>query len=302
METEELTTTPQIEQSDNSETTVQEPDSIPNEAVKISEPANEENEQSKNQKTQDFQEVVPKKFLDKDGNVNIKELAKSYKSIEHLVGEKAQWTKEKEGLLKQLNNTIKPSKSDLYQQAQSYMKFINEAKDTPLVEELLKEFKQNPSEELLSRIEENFAPKIIKQAALECANSQEELKKKVFNDNIKNEKQEVQKFIEANVNKHPDYFGNPAFNNLFKEAVELVGTNFDTDILIGLMDDYANSKLYEFLIKIQNGKQNQNAVSEISKITPSSKTKKIDDLPPADLLKIDDTELLKKYIQKYSKK
>ena len=264
----------------------------------------EETEDVKNQNEQ-LLNVVPKKFIDQNGKVKVEELAKSYKNIEHLVQEKANWEKTRENLEKELKYAFektKDSKEILLLKAKSYEKFAEEAKDSQLFKEQIEKFKSNPTEELLDKIEENFSPKTIRKAVEEFENTKLTQKKSQFDKIINDEYTAIHSFVSDSKQQFPEHFLNPAFNIMFQSAISLLGANFDVPEFVKIVDNYANSKIFDFLQNCKQGKININEVGEMSKIVPNTKGKKYDDLPPADLLKIEDKELLKRYINKYSKK
>jgi len=42
----------------------------------------------------------------------------------------------------------------------------------------------------------------------------------------------------------PEYFENPTFREIYKEALLSFGTNLDTEKLINLLDSYANARIF----------------------------------------------------------
>ncbi len=124
----------------------------------------------------------------------------------------------------------------------------------------------------------------------------DEVQKKI-NENNQNY-QEAKEYFEKNVPKYDndDYFKNPEFSNLYKEAFLALGTKLDTDKFVSLVDNYVKSRisLYE---KAKSAKsETENAKSSMqfsdSPAKTSSKTlPKLDGLSPE---KID--EVVARYI------
>lgn len=298
-ENESTTQNEVVKEEKNEETTAEQKKVVQNEKEEVKE------EDSAKVEKNTLHEVVPKKFIDQNGNVKVDELAKSYKNIEHLVGEKANWEKAKESLEKQLKAVAEKTKEEneiLMLKVKSYEKFADEAKDPELFKEQIEKFKNEPTEELFNKIEENFSPKTIRKAVEEFESTKLMQNKAKLEKIVNNEYTTVHRFVSDAKQQFPEHFSNHAFNAIFEETLSAVGVNFDANKLVKLADDYANSKIFDFLLNCKRGKLNINEVGEMSKIIPNTKGKKYDDLPPADLLKIEDKELLKRYINKYSKK
>ena len=286
--------------NNNESKTTDVPESVENEAV------NEESEQSSNLQ-QNRTQRVPKKFIDKDGNVKVDELAKSYLALEPLINEKAQWTKEKQNLVEQLNrqSLIPPQttqKALSFLQAGNYAKMLNESINPEETKVLLEKFKQNPTPELLSQIEDNFSKANVKKVAVTSQKELQLVNQKIFKQNLEQLKNHMDNFRNQTLEKYRSYFYNPAFCKLFNKAFELTGTNLDVASLVNMLDEYAKTKLLEFQLHKKRQDENADATSELTGMIPSSKAKKRETLPDVNLLEIEDKVLLKKYIQKYNKK
>lgn len=309
METLETTTTSELLKSDNTKDTSVEKE-LKDEKNVPEKQAAEAVDTAKNlsENEQEIHKNVPKKFLDKSGNIRVGELAKSYLELEPLINEKAQWAKEKETLLNKLNEHPKALQPDVSQKALAYIqaglysKMIDEAKDPKQVEELLKEFKTNPAEELIEKIEDNFSKKVVKSVTMQSQKNLQQTNQQILKRNLEQLKTHLEDFKNQALEKYKTHFYNPAFRKLFNKAFELTGTNLDVPALVSMLDEYAKSKVLEFQLQKKRQQENANATTELAGMVPSSETKKQEELPDVNLLEIQDKELLKKYIQKYNKK
>ena len=141
-----------FENQDNSQTTQSsekfkpEPETKTNEAV------------SKADDSQDFE--IPLKFRNKDGSTNISSLVKSYKELEPLVNEKANWLKEKEFLTGRLSEfqNLQLSKNPVFStiSANLYETFLEKSTDIEKAKSLIEQLMINPSEETLKELEKAY--------------------------------------------------------------------------------------------------------------------------------------------------
>ena len=251
---------------------------------------------------------IPKKFLDKEGNVRVEELAKSYLALEPLINEKAQWTKEKQDLTEKLNRHSTTTPQETTQKALShlqaglYAQMLDDATNPDETKLLLEKYKQKPSLELLAQIEDNFSKDNVKKVAVQSQKELQRVNQKVFKQNLEQLKAHMDNFRNQTLEKYRSYFFNPAFCKLFNKAFELTGTNLDVSGLVEMLDEYAKTKVLEFQLQKKRQEENADATSELTGMIPSSKTKKRELLPETNLLEIEDNHLLKKYIQKYNTK
>lgn len=62
----------------------------------------------------------------------------------------------------------------------------------------------------------------------------------------------------------PEYFSDPTFREIYKEALYLYGENLDTDRLVTLLDAYANARIFANDKKKAAQKENEELISNMS--------------------------------------
>lgn len=110
---------------------------------------------------------------------------------------------------------------------------------------------------------------------------------------------EVKDFVQKNVSKYDNeqYFKNPEFANLYKEAFVALGTNLDSDKFVSLLENYVNSRI-NMHEKAKSAKSETESAKSQMQFSDSSASKKSSKtLPKIDTMskdKID--EFVAKYI------
>lgn len=251
----------------------------------VEEPAQEETiEQS--EENEDNTIKCPDKFKNEDGSINVQNLLKSYIGLEPVVNQKANLEKENAELLKakqQLDELQKQQEVNAkqagynsaldmqqsYQVAQfeaneyfKYLQYVDEDSRGE-VQNLLYQYANNPSQEIMKAIEVEFSPEINKRIAIQKdrmeqqfeseRNQQAETTKMTNIENV------ISKSVEAN-NKLFDY---EPFKNLFVSTLHKYGENFTYEDAQALMSTVVALKgLFE-----EEFKKNAAAVDANSKAT-----------------------------------
>ena len=86
----------------------------------------------------------------------------------------------------------------------------------------------------------------------------------------------------------PEYFQNPAFREIYKEAYHAFGKNLDPERLVNLLDGYVSSRLLAHEREISAKKENQNAVDSITfsqngKSYIAQPKKRLDEMTPKEV-------------------
>lgn len=154
--------------------------------------------------------------------------------------------------------------------ADEYAKHLRECEYPDEMVKLLREYRNNPSSELLESIESQFPVDTIKDVAAREALFRGQLQAK---ENLARENQIIQsarEYLNTNVNKYADVFKNPAFAALYGEAFRAYGCDLNTDRFVELMKNYASSIAKASGIKNGINQENINATAEIAGLTDGS--------------------------------
>lgn len=293
----------------------------PEEAVE--EPAKESTEQPK--ENEDNTIECPDKFKNEDGSINVQNLLKSYIGLEPILNERANWEKEKAELLEtkeQFNQLQKQFEANAKQagfnsaldmqqsyqlarfEANEYLKYLQyvDAETRGHVQNLLYQYANNPSAELMSAIEEEFAPEINKRIAIQKdrmeqqfeseKNQQAETMKMTNIENV------IQKSVEAN-NKLFDY---EPFRNLFINTLHKYGDYFtyeDAEALMSTVESLKGMFEEEFKKNAASVEDNKKATDKLAAISSQGSAPASGQEDRVDLNKITSTQLdkiLDKYI------
>lgn len=248
------------------------------------------NEQSDvSEKQKDNIVKCPKKFLDDKGEIDVNRLVKSYVELEPLLNEKAEWTKERAGLLgykeqvenaekEQEQNALDKGYSSLLEMQQvyevanyeaneyaKYLKYIDD-EDRDRVEEMLIEYSDNPSDKLLAEIELEFAPEINKRVAIQSYEM-----KKGFSKNAETQKiMNIENVIKTSIENNHELFGYEPFSNLFENTLKRYGDNFTQEDANVLMDTFVQMKelfKQEFLKDAKLEDENKDATDRLASIS-----------------------------------
>lgn len=158
--------------------------------------------------------------------------------------------------------------------ANQYAQHIEECEFPDEMNNLLNEYRNNPSDELLETIESQFSLETLKKVAGNNALYQGQLQAQA-NEALKKEvEQSVKLYLDENVNKYAEEFKNPAFAALYGEAFRAYGCDLQTDKFVELMHQYAESILKANGIQQGIQSENHSATDEIAGLTINNNANK----------------------------
>lgn len=288
--------TENVELTDNSDVATQEPEVTDNsESADTAEPeqSNEESETAQS-KFKTLEEAVRGySELEKKLGENSKELGELRKQAELATKLQEQIDSQK---LQEANDKGFETVEDFtnYQevtnfQANEYAKHLNEVEFPDEMQNLLNEYKKNPSAELLNTIEAEFPLDTVKQVAGSLELYKGQLQAQQLEAQEKQVYDSAQQYLANNVEKYRDQFNNPAFAQLYGEAFKAYGCNLDTDAFVQLMQNYADSVIKANGIQKSIDNENQSATDEIAGVTqtgnsqPRGSEKNILDMTEAEM-------------------
>lgn len=233
----------------------------------------------------------PEKFINKDGSVNIENLINSYKGLEPLLNERANWDKERADYLK-LKEQVKAqeqarenearqagfnSAQEMTQakeiatlEANEYRRYLHYTDEPETVAKLLDAYEKNPTPELMEDIEMEFSGQINKrvgaiaeQKKLEHSQQAAEYAKTKFYST-------AEEVISRAVDENPEIFNYEPFNQMFVNAFTKYGENFTYDDASALINTFQQMKeLYRAEFEKEAGikLQNNQATDKLATIT-----------------------------------
>lgn len=212
----------------------------------------EETEENKTPETTMEEEPIqkdscPEKFLKEDGTPDYAKLSKSYTELESYSTKKIQEQAER---IKQLEEQHKQEAQQAAEQrgfdspenmqlaynvanrvVEDYLYFADKSDDPDYVRGLLAEYQNNPSQNLLEQIEDNFDVSIIKQVTSDVTGYANQLSQEL--EQKQNEMREQQLHNEAvsylnnAYSKYPQMFEIKEVVDFFGDALKTKGDNFD---------------------------------------------------------------------------
>lgn len=103
---------------------------------------------------------------------------------------------------------------------------------------------------------------------------------------VKNSQEEISKDLEKY--NTPEYFQNPIFREIYKEAFRVLGNNLDTDRLVDLAETYVKSRIFASERAKAAQQETDNAIgsmtfskNKVSSITPPKK--RLDEMTPKEV-------------------
>lgn len=258
--------------------------------------ATDNESQGEQQEEQAKSEVqIDKRFLDKDGNVNAENLYKSYRELEPLINQKAQWEKEKAELLEKANKydeyqkqqdeearqqgyesneDLEFNKDLALREAQEYYKYIGETDDPENVTRLLERYADTADESLLDDIMAEFPPRTS--AKISALKERVKLNREAEKMQLERQTQyqQLDNLISESVERHGDLLTHAPYRKLFENAIRKYGQNFtkeDADALAEMVTGMKELFAQEFASAKEVQKQNQDATDKIANIQPASK-------------------------------
>ncbi len=290
-----------------------EPENVADEAVKTDKADDNASEGNDDEVIE-----IPEKFKDKDGNVDLKKLAKAYKELEPVVTQKANLEREKETLQKQADEAkeFRLQQDELaksygfknidelktYQQevknttkmaefeANAYAEHLERCDDPVGVRQLLIAYAQNPTKELLAEIEDIFPADVNKKVGEVLAVQKAEFQQQNANLAYQEEATKAEAFLQEVTTTHKELFQNKAIVNLFGEAFLKFGTNLDMNKFKGYVDDLKQSFIAEYVSEQGQKNENNEALKTLEGLSPNTKTV-VSTPKNVDLNKIDDKKL-----------
>lgn len=261
---------------------------------------------------------VPDKFKDKDGNVNLENLLKSYTALEQKQStDSANWQKERAELLKskeqldEINrlkeeNAKKAGYASALEMTQSqeitnfeaneYAKYLQDCEEPEVVRQMLINYVNNPSQELMQEIELEFAPEVNKRIAIQTYKKKQEFETQKQEFASTQKMTNIENIISQSVDSNEELFGYEPFKKLFVNTLQKYGDNFTFEDAKALMDTVVELKdLFqkEFETKAGAKIENDKATDKLANITGSNSahnTKQeqvsLNDLSEAEMLKV----------------
>lgn len=279
-----------------------------------------ENSESSQDNSQDSSKEdkndCPEKFRNEDGTANVEKILKSYKELEPLMSQKAQWEKERAELLpykEQFEKQQQQYEANAKQQgfdsvedmeytyelanltANEYAKYLRYTEEPEKVRQMLIDYANDPNDELLNDIEFEFPSEAIKRVTV----AQE--RQKQYYQSVASKQAETQKMsnienvIKYAVDKHNDIFDYEPFKKLFINTLTRYGDNFTNDDAEMLIDTMVQMKdLFQKEFEKQSNKdlQNKQATDAIASINTANSAPATSQKDP-DISKMSDRQLVK---------
>lgn len=151
--------------------------------------------------------------------------------------------------------------------ADRYAEHLNECEFPDEMNNLLEEYRKDPSDELLEAIESQFSLGTIKKVAGKAEHFKGELQARDNEALMKEIKDSAANYLNENVSKHQELFKNPAFATLYGEAFRAYGCDLDTDKFVELMVNFAETVKKAEAIKKGIDDENYDETSEIAGVS-----------------------------------
>lgn len=250
------------------------------------EPEETDNSQADNIEEPENQEVDEKEEQPKSKFNTIEEATKSYSELEKKLGQQSNEL----GELRKIKEVYEKQQADLEAQklqeakkkgfnsiqeftnhkeevlfvADKYYQHISECDYPDEMVELLEQYKVNPTNELLATIKSEFPLDTVEEIAGDLREFRGQLQHNIEAQQIEQITQSAREYLQKNVEKYPEEFKNPAFNELYGEAFKAIGCNLDTDKFVGLMREFAKEAIKAEGFKKDVVKENSDATDEIA--------------------------------------
>lgn len=292
--------------TDNSEdTTVEEPQTSDNsETGTDTEPAEEQQEDTSGtyktleEANKGYNELRTKFGQQSNELGELRKQAEEYRQLKEQIAQQQQQTAQKSGFNSYQDYQTYHQIANL--EADEYMKHISECEFPDEMVNLINEYKQNPSQELLETIEAEFSTQTLKNVAENMTIAKGQLQAQA-NEALKQQYYDSAKeYVDTYVNKYQQDFLNPEFYNVYSEAFGLLGTNLDTDKFVNLMHKYRDSVLKAHGVEVSINKENKSATDEIAGLSNGDSSKASG--KEKDLLQMSQAELDEYFRQKRRRK
>ena len=285
----------------------------PNEDVETNEAPTEEATEAKEEESKDNTHKYPEKFLE-NGELNVDKLIEAYSNIEKYSSQLTAQRKQEEQELKQLREWAQFQNQQAqqtarnagyetaqdYQQAKEiagleaneyskYLHYIEDPEERLAVQELLSDYRTNPSKSLLNRIEMEFAPEINKLVGIEAFKKQQQFDNQKQTDAETLKMTNIEGVISEAMQTNRELFDDEAFNTLFVNTLYRYGDNFtieDANILMSAIKQMQASAVEAYKKSIDVAKDNEKATDKLATITGTNAdtnvNKRVGDMTPAE--------------------
>lgn len=252
----------------------------------------------------------PDKFKKQDGSLDTDKLLKSYKELEPLLSERAAWQKERADLLKAQQAQIEAQETEarnagfqsaldmqqhyevIHAEANEYAKYLHTTDDPEAVRNMLVQYYNNPSQELLDDIRLEFPPSVIENVAVvkEALKNQFKTEKAQYEQTTR--LTNIENVISQSVESNEELFEYQPFKDLFTKTLQKFGDQFtyeDAQLLMGAIGQLKQAWHDEYVK--QTGAINQNkeatdklaSISSINSAPAASQPRSIDSLSNSEL-------------------
>lgn len=284
----------------------------PNEDVETNEAPIEEAPEAK-EESKDNTHKYPEKFLE-NGELNVDKLIEAYSNIEKYSSQLTAQRKQEEQELQQLREWAQYQNQQAqqtarnagyetaqdYQQAKEiagleadeyskYLRYIEDPEERLAVQELLSDYRTNPSRSLLNRIEMEFAPEINKLVGIEAFKKQQQFDNQKLTDAETLKMTNIEGVISEAMNTNRELFDDEAFNTLFVNTLYRYGDNFtieDANILMSAIKQMQASAVEAYKKSVDVAKDNEKATDKLATITGTNAdtnvNKRVGDMSPAE--------------------
>lgn len=285
----------------------------PNEDVETNETPTEEATEAKEEESKDNTHKYPEKFLE-NGELNVDKLIEAYSNIEKYSSQLTAQRKQEEQELNQLrewaqfqNQQVQQTARNAgyetaqdYQQAKEiagleaneyakYLHYIEDPEERLAVQELLSDYRANPSKSLLNRIEMEFAPEINKLVGIEAFKKQQQFDNQKQTDAETLKMTNIEGVISEAMNTNRELFDDEAFNTLFVNTLYRYGDNFtieDANVLMSAIKQMQASAVEAYKKSVDVAKDNEKATDKLATITGTNAdtnvNKRVGDMSPAE--------------------
>jgi hypothetical protein len=258
---------------------------------------------------------IPEKFKNKDGSLNIEAFSKSFRDYEvkntKLSQELAEVKKQAEQLaavktqqeevaklygfdtveaMDAYNKQVQQSTQLAQIEANEYAQYLKQCEYPNEVRNLLIQYAQNPSKELMESIEAEFPLGVIKQVAESMAVKKGQLAAQMQQAQLEQHKASVKNYLEDVIVKYEAEFKNPEFVSLFGEAFKALGAQLNADFFIEKLYGLKKSWIKEYEAQKAAQLENNEDIAKISSLGPNG-TKATNAKYNVDLDKISDSKL-----------
>lgn len=285
----------------------------PNEDVETNEAPTEEAPEAKEEESKDNTHKYPEKFLE-NGELNVDKLIEAYSNIEKYSSQLTAQRKQEEQELQQLREWAKlqdqqaqqTAKNAGYETAQDYQQakeiagleaneyskylhYIEDPEERLAVQELLSDYRTNPSKSLLNRIEMEFAPEINKLVGVEAFKKQQQFDNQKQTDAETIKMTNIEGVISEAMQTNRELFDDEAFNTLFVNTLYRYGDNFtieDANVLMSAIKQMQESAVEAYKKSVDVAKDNEKATDKLATITGTNAdtnvNKRVGDMSPAE--------------------